>query len=101
MIVTAIYPSEGTGLRFDANGIIAGGPNPDAAKLFVDFGNSSEAHEIMVTMRKRRSVRTDVSAPEGQIPTADVPTFNYDTKKAANERKANLRKFDELFSSKN
>ena len=99
--VTAVYPSEGTGLRFDANALIAGGPNPEAAKKFVDFGNSNAAHEIMVTMRKRRSVRVDVTAPVGKIPTADVPTFNYDTAKAASDREANLVKFDELFSAKN
>jgi len=99
--VTAIYPSEGTGLRFDANGLIAGGPNPAAAKVFLDFANTAEAHEIMVTLRNRRSVRTDVSAPKGQIPTADVPTFDYDTNMAANMRKANLTKFDEMFSMKN
>jgi len=99
--VTAVYPSEGTGLRFDANGLIAGGPNPEAAKVFVDFANSNEAHEIMVTMRKRRSVRVDVTAPEGQIPTAEVPTFDYDFAKAASEREANLLKFDALFSAKN
>ncbi|MHA1567595.1 MAG: extracellular solute-binding protein [Alphaproteobacteria bacterium] len=99
--VTAIYPNEGTGLRFDANGLIAGGPNSDAAKVFLDFANTKEAHEIMVSLRNRRSVRTDVSAPKGQIPTADVPTFEYDANKAANDREANLIKFDELFSAKN
>lgn len=99
--VTAVYPSEGTGLRFDANGLIAGGPNPAAAKVFLDFANTKQAHEIMVSLRNRRSVRTDVSAPKGQIPTADVPTFEYDTDKAASMRKANLTKFDELFSMKN
>jgi iron(III) transport system substrate-binding protein len=98
--VVAIYPAEGTGLRFDANGIIKGGPNLENAKLFVDFANSREAHEIMVGMRNRRSVREDVSAPKGQIPTAEVPTFPYDPKKAAADRQANLEKFDELFSAK-
>lgn len=99
--VMAIYPSEGTGLRFDANAMIAGGPNPDAAKVFLDFANTKDTHEIMVSMRKRRSVRVDVSAPGGQIPTADVPTFDYDTDRAASQREANLIKFDELFSMKN
>lgn len=99
--VTAVYPSEGTGLRFDANALIAGGPNPEAAKVFLDFANTSAAHEIMVDLRNRRSVRTDVSAPRGQIPTADVPTFSYDSNRAASEREANLLKFDELFAAKN
>ena len=98
--VDAIYPSEGTGLRFDANGIIKGGPNLENAKKFIDFLNSKESHELMVSLRNRRSVRKDVTAPRGQIPTADVPTFPYDPKMAATNRAANLEKFDELLSSK-
>ena len=72
-----------------------------AYAAFVDFANTKEAHEIMVGLRNRRSVRIDVSAPKGQIPTADVPTFEYDADRAAAEREANLIKFDELFSAKN
>ena len=98
--VDAVYPSEGTGLRFDANGLIKGGPNSENGKIFIDFANSRETHEIMVGLRNRRSVRKDVTPPRGQIPTADVPTFPYDAKKAASDRKANLIKFDKLFNEK-
>ena len=98
--VDAVYPSEGTGLRFDANAIIKGGPNLKSAKAFINFVNSRESHEIMVNLRNRRSVRKDVTAPRGQIPTADVPTFAYDPKKASSERASNLEKFDKLFSAK-
>ena len=98
--VDCVYPSEGTGLRFDATGIIKGGPNPEGAKAFVDFANSRAAHEIMVDLRNRRSVRKDVTAPKGQIPTADVPTFPYDPKKASADRAANLAKFETVFNSK-
>lgn len=95
--VIAIYPEDGTGLRFDASAIIAGGPNPDNAKLFLDFANSKEAHEL-VASTNRRSVRADVAAPEGLMPTAEVPTFPYDDNLAASTRDENLAKFDELFS---
>lgn len=98
--VECVYPSEGTGLRFDANALIKGGPNPANGKLFIDFANSREAHEIMVKGENRRSVRKDVTAPKGQIPTADVPTFAYDAKKAADGRDAALAKFEKIFSSK-
>ena len=98
--VECVYPSEGTGLRFDATGIVKGAPNPDGAKAFADFANSREAHEIMVKMSNRRSVRKDVSAPKGQIPTADVATFPYDPKKASADREANLAKFETIFSAK-
>jgi iron(III) transport system substrate-binding protein len=95
--VIAIYPEDGTGLRFDASAIIAGGPNPDNAKLFLDFANSREAHELVVSTN-RRSVRKDVDAPAGLMPTSKVPTFAYDDQKAADTRDENLAKFDELFS---
>lgn len=94
--VTAVYPQDGTGLRFDASAIIANAPHMDNAKLFLDFANSAEAHEIIVSTN-RRSVRTDVSAPAGLIPTADVPTFMYDDGLAAATREENLAKFEELF----
>jgi iron(III) transport system substrate-binding protein len=97
--VAAIYPSEGTALRFDASGIVKGGPNVDNAKLFLDFVNSREAHDIVVGTA-RRSVRADAPAPKGQIPTAQIATFNYDDAKAAKERKDNLAKFDDLLSRK-
>ncbi|MBM3549714.1 MAG: extracellular solute-binding protein [Alphaproteobacteria bacterium] len=97
--VAAVYPSEGTALRFDASGIIKGGPNPDSAKLFLDFINTKEAHAIVVKSN-RRSVRTDVAAPAGQIPTNQVKTFAYDDAAAARDRKANLEKFDDLLSRK-
>ncbi len=31
--VEAVHPAEGTGLRYDALGIIKGGPNPENANL--------------------------------------------------------------------
>ena len=97
--VAAIYPSEGTGLRFDAMGIIAGGPNPEAARVFMDWATSLANHEIASDFF-RRSVRADASAPEGLTPTVDVPTFPYDPDLAAANREDNLAKFDELFSAR-
>jgi len=95
--VTAVYPSEGTGLRFDSMGIIAGGPNPEAARVFMDWATSLANHEV-ATQHFRRSVRADAPAPEGLAPTADIPTFNYDPDLAAATRDENLARFDELFS---
>ena len=97
--VAAVYPSEGTALRFDASGVIKGGPNQENAKLFLDFVNSKEAHDIIVKS-KRRSVRTDAPAPGGQVPTTQIKTFAYDDAAAARDRNANLEKFDDLLSRK-
>jgi iron(III) transport system substrate-binding protein len=95
--VAAVYPSEGTGLRFDCVGIIAGGPNPEAARTFMEFATSLRTHEI-AAQHFRRSVRADAPAPEGLPPTSEIPTFDYDPDLAAADREANLQRFDEIFT---
>lgn len=95
--VAAVYPTDGTGLRFDATAIIEGGPNPENAQLFLDYANSLEAHELIVSTN-RRSVRTDVAAPEGLAPTSEIATFPYDAEAAAAGRDEALAHWEELFS---
>lgn len=95
--VAAVYPSEGTGLRWDAMGIIKGGPNPEAAKVFMDWATSLANYEV-AAKHFRRPVRADAPAPEGLAPTTDVPTFDYDPEVASANRDADLKKFDEVFS---
>lgn len=95
--VAAIYPSEGTGLRWDAMGIIKGGPNPEAARVFMDWATSLANYEV-AAKHFRRPVRADAPAPEGLAPTTEVPTFDYDPDLAAANRDADLKKFDEVFS---
>jgi iron(III) transport system substrate-binding protein len=99
--VEAVHPAEGTGLRYDAVGIIKGGPNPDNAKLFLDFLTSREAHSIAAGKPFfRRSVRNDVAPPPGLKPTSEITFFAYDVEKAAKEKSAYLKKFDEIMASR-
>lgn len=98
--VAAVYPSEGTALRFSANALIKGAPNGANAKALVDFLNSKAAHEISVDITSRRSARPDVKAPPGQIPNTQIKTFEYDDEAAAKNRDANLRRVDDLISRK-
>ncbi len=97
--VAAIYPSEGTGLRFDSMGIIAGGPNPESARVFMDWATSLANYEV-AARHFRRPVRADAPAPEGLAPTSEVPTFPYDPDLAAATRDENLQRFDEIFSNR-
>ena len=76
--VVAVYPSEGTALRFSANALIKGAPNGANAKALIDFLNSKAAHEISVGITSRRSARPDVKAPPGQISNTQIKTFEYD-----------------------
>ena len=98
--VEAIYPKDGTALINDASGIVKGGPNPANARKFMDFIASKQAAQMIVDIDKRRSARTDVAPPAGLPDAATLKTFAYDYKLAANNRKANLERFDKAFSAK-
>ncbi len=98
--VEAIYPSDGTALIIDANGLIKGGPNAENGRKFLDYISSAKAHGILVEVDKRRSARKDVAPPPGLADAATIKTFAYDTVGAAKDRNANLEKFDRVFSAK-
>lgn len=98
--VEAVYPSDGTALIIDANGIIKGGPNPANARKFIDYISSARAHAILVDVDKRRSARKDVAPPPGLADAKGIKNFAYDTVSAAKDRNQNLERFDKLFSAK-
>lgn len=98
--VDPIYPVEGTGLRFDANGLIKGGPNPRSGRLFYEFTISRDAHMIYVKAGSRRSVRPDVPTPPGMPPTSRINLVPYDAIKAGKDRGINLIIFDELMAKR-
>jgi iron(III) transport system substrate-binding protein len=99
--VEAVYPSEGTGLRFDASGIIKGGPNLRNAKLWMDFLTTKEAMTIISQAPHfRRMTRPDVPPPPGLKPTSQIKFFEYDANKAADSRNDYLQKFGEIFATR-
>lgn len=80
--VAAVYPEEGTGIRFDASGIVKNGPNPESARAFMDFLTTKEAYEIILEVRKRRTAHPEVATPAGLPAFENVPTREYDAIKA-------------------
>jgi len=98
--VEAVYPADGTALINDANGIIKGGPNPANAQKFLDYINSKEAHEMLVSIDKRRSARKDVAPPPGLPPITTIKVVPYDSVGAAKNHDAEVERFDKTFSRK-
>jgi len=96
----AVYPEEGVAMSYGAVGLIKNGPNPENARLFVDFINSKQGHQIAVNVENRRSPRVDVAAPKVMPMTADIKFFDFDEKKAAENRDEILKQFEELYSKK-
>jgi iron(III) transport system substrate-binding protein len=98
--VEAIYPADGTALINDGNALIKGGPNPANAQKFLDYINSKEAHEILVSIDKRRSARKDVAPPPGLPPVASIKVVPYDSVGAAKNHDTEVERFDKTFSRK-
>ncbi|MFA5699086.1 MAG: extracellular solute-binding protein [Sphaerochaeta sp.] len=94
--VTYVYPAEGTGARFDATGIIANGPNFEAAKLFMDFITSLDGYEIIRTTRNRRVVTTELPGPANLPALGEIKLFPYDDLEAAALKEQLVTEFSNL-----
>ena len=90
-----VYPSEGTAIIPDGSALIANGPHPNAARLFLDFTVSKEGQALTVDKFGRRSVRRDVATPAG-LPTLDkIKPIDYDLTWAADNRAQILKRFQD------
>jgi iron(III) transport system substrate-binding protein len=90
-----VYPSEGTAIIPDGSALIANGPHPNAARLFLDFTVSKEGQSLTVDKFGRRSVRKDVATPAG-LPTLDkIKPIAYDLQWAADNRTEVLKRFQD------
>lgn len=93
--VELVYPVEGTAIAPDAVALIAGGPNPDNGKAFIDFVLSTDGQGI-VAAQGRRPVRGDVPANAALVPLADIKDVNYDFEWAANERERLMETWSDM-----
>lgn len=76
--IKMIYAADAVTVQMDAIALVAGGPNPELGKTFIDFVGSKEVHEIARDTIMRRSARKDVTPPPGLPALGDLklyPTF--------------------------
>jgi iron(III) transport system substrate-binding protein len=79
--VKTIYPEDGTLVLMEGVAIIKGGPNPEAAKAFVDWINKKETREMILKATFRRPARQDLdlaSLPGNMPPLAGLKLLRYD-----------------------
>jgi iron(III) transport system substrate-binding protein len=93
--VTYVYPEDGTGLRYDASGIINNGPNPRAAELFMDFLTSREAYSIWLNVRSRRVVIPELPGPGALPALGQIKLIDYDAEEAARIRDELVDRFSD------
>ncbi len=82
-----VYPKEGTSILPDGTALIAGAPHRDNAVAFLEFVQSADVQELVVSNFSRRSVRTDVADREELPPAETLAVVDYDVD-AASARKA-------------
>ncbi|SDK87363.1 iron(III) transport system substrate-binding protein [Aliiruegeria lutimaris] len=83
--VEIVYPSEGTAIAPDAMALVAGAPNGDNGKAFLDFMLSADAQAV-VAEQGRRPVRSDVGSNPALLPLDQVNSVGYDAAWAAENR---------------
>ncbi len=93
--VEIVYPSEGTAIAPDGMALVAGAPNADNGRAFIDFMVSKQAQEVVVEVG-RRPVRNDVEANEALVPLSEVPDAQYDFAWAADNRDRLMDEWNEI-----
>ena len=93
--VQIVYPSEGTAIVPDAMTLIAGAPNADNGKAFLDFMLTKEAQTV-VAEQGRRPVRADVSSNPALQAISELPSVGYDGAWAAENRKILVSAWEDL-----
>ena len=97
--VKTIYPSDGTLATMEGVAIIKGGPNPDSAKVFVDYINRKDVREMILKATFRRPARGDLdlsTLPGGLPPLASVKLLPYDEEAWTAKRKETLERIKDV-----
>lgn len=91
-----VYPAKNSAVP-DGVALIKNCPNPDNAKLFIDFVTGLECQKDQNVNWKRRPVRSDLS-PEGLCELSTLDLGDYDFAYAANNRDAIKEQFNDLLA---
>ena len=91
-----VYPAEGTSAVPDGCALIKGARHPENARAFLDFVMSRDVQELLVSDLSRRSVRTDVHAPEDLPSEAELGIIDYDVHWASSIKEEFIARWTEL-----
>jgi iron(III) transport system substrate-binding protein len=99
--VHVVYIAEGIIATSSAVSVVAGAPNRDAARVFIDFVTSYEIQSIMEVELFRRPVRADVPS-QGILPgNEELLWLDYNIEYVLDNREAWLAKFAEVWEEVN
>jgi iron(III) transport system substrate-binding protein len=95
--IVTVAPCEGTGYEIGSMSLIAGGPNPDNAKIWYDWALTPAAQELGATANSFQVPSNKASATPPEAPRlADIKLIDYDFAKygSSEERSRLLEKWD-------
>ncbi len=100
--VLVVYPADGTVAIAEGVAIIKDGPNPEAAKAFVDFINQKGIQEQLLRSTFRRPARQDIdlaAMPGHMPPLSALKIMPYDDAKWEASRRETLTRLRTLIQS--
>lgn len=97
--VKLVYMKEGVISKPDGVYIIKDANNMANAKKFIDFVTGKDAQTIIIEKLNRRSVRTDVPAPNGLEKIENINLIYDDEELVVEKKQEWLDKFKDIFTS--
>jgi iron(III) transport system substrate-binding protein len=76
--VTPVYATEGSPLIVGPTAMFKAAPNPNAAKLFVNYSFSPECQQLIIDVGGLRSVHPQAKDKPGRTPFKDIKTMKDD-----------------------
>lgn len=94
-ILETTFPEEGTGYEIGGMALIAGAPEPEAARMWYDWAITKEAQEIGQTVNSLQlPTNPDAAVSELSVNLADVNLIDYNFQAAGENRTALVERFD-------
>lgn len=85
-----------TGGEVGSVSIIAGGPNPDTARRFVEFMHSPQAQQLYAEQALATPLHPDVELPAAAVARDAIEMIDYDAALAGEQRDETLQRWSEL-----
>ena len=97
--VNVVYPADGTVAQMEGVAVIKGGPNPEAAKQFVDYVTRKDVREAILKFAFRRPARGDLDlsiVPGKMPPLSEVKIVDYDEAGWTAKRDETMKKIQDI-----
>lgn len=95
------FPEEGTGYEIGGVALVAGAPEPNAAKMWIDWSLTAEAQEIGATTASfQLPTNPDAAVPEESVNLDEVNLVDYDFQAAGQARESLTARFEDEVAAK-